>query len=230
MEEIIRVLSETHALILSDEPKGYGWLLGILIGTFYITAAYMLWGLIKSVLKGDIWEFINNVESVSVLSGLVAAALIPLLAVLITYEVVSRYAFSAPTSWAFEVSYMLMGTSLMLGIAWCTLARKHIRVDFLYDNLAPKGKSTVDFLGYVLLLLPMIIWVSWALFVYFLEAYKVNEVSGESAWNPIIWPFKFTFAFGFFLFTMQTIVETIKCGLTLLGRDVPEPKLPGGIH
>jgi len=230
MEEIVRVLSETHALILSDKPSGYGWLLGTLVGAFYLTAAYMLWGLINSILKGDIWKFINNVENVSVFFGLVAAALIPLLAVLITYEVVSRYAFNAPTSWAFEVSYMLMGTSLMLGIAWCTLARKHIRVDFLYDTLPPKGKSSVDILGFIFLLLPIVIWISWALFVYFLEAYKVNETSGESAWNPIIWPFKFTFAFGFFLFTMQTVVETIKCALTLMGRDVPEPKLPGGIH
>jgi TRAP-type mannitol/chloroaromatic compound transport system permease small subunit len=230
MEEIVRVLSETHAFILSGEPKGYGWLLGILVGLFYLSAGYMAWGMLKSILRWDIWEFIKNVEFVSMLSGLAAAALIPLLAILITYEVVSRYAFNAPTSWAFEVSYMLMGISLMLGLAWCTLARKHIRVDFLYDNLAPKGKASVDFVGNVFLLLPILIWVSWALFVYFLEAYKVNETSGESAWNPIIWPFKFSFAFGFFLFTMQTVVETIKSALTLSGRDVPAPVLPKGIH
>jgi TRAP-type mannitol/chloroaromatic compound transport system permease small subunit len=165
-----------------------------------------------------------------VLFGYVAATLIPLLAILITYEVISRYAFNAPTSWAFEISYMLMGISLMLGLAWCTLARKHIRVDFLYDNLAPRGKASVDILGYVFLLIPILVWITWALFVYFFEAYKVNEVSGESAWNPIIWPFKFSFTFGFFLFTMQVIVETIKCALTLSGREVPDPALPKGIH
>ncbi|MFT5508573.1 MAG: TRAP-type mannitol/chloroaromatic compound transport system permease small subunit [Hyphomicrobiaceae bacterium] len=230
MEEIVSVLSETHAFILSGEPSGYGWLLGILVGLFYLAAAYMAWGMLQSIFKRDIWEFIKNVESVSILSGYFAAAIIPLLAILIAYEVIARYAWNAPTSWAFEVSYMLMGISLMLGLAWCTLARKHIRVDFVYDNLAPKGKATVDLMGYVFLLLPILIWVTWALFVYFLEAYKVNETSGESAWNPIIWPFKFSFAFGFFLFTMQTVVETIKSALTLLGHDVPAPVLPKGIH
>lgn len=230
MEEVLRVLSETHAFILSGEPKGYGWLLGLMVGLFYLTAAYMAWGLIKSVIKGDIWEFIKKIEDVSILAGYTAAALIPLLAVLITYEVVSRYAFRAPTFWAFEISYMLMGTSLMLGLAWCTLARKHIRVDFLYDNVGPKGKATIDILGFVALLLPIAIWISWALFVYFIEAYKVNEVSGESAWNPIIWPFKFTFTYGFFLFTMQAVAETIKAALTLMGRDVPAPVLPRGLH
>ncbi|MFT5173814.1 MAG: TRAP-type mannitol/chloroaromatic compound transport system permease small subunit [Gammaproteobacteria bacterium] len=230
MEQFVRVLSETHAFILSGEPSGYGWLLGIFVGLFYVSAAYMAWGAIKAILNKDAWEFINKVETVTVKAGLVAASLIPLLAILITYEVVSRYAFGAPTSWAFEISYMLMGISLMLGIAWCTLARKHIRVDFLYDRLAPKGKAGVDLAGFVFLLLPILIWVTWALYVYFLEAYKVSEVSGESAWNPLIWPFKFSFAYGFFLFTMQTIVEAIKCVLTLSGRDVPAPVLPKGIH
>ena len=230
MEQFVRVLSETHAFILSGEPSGYGRLLGIFVGLFYVSAAYMAWGAIKAILNKDAWEFINKVETVTVKAGLVAASLIPLLAILITYEVVSRYAFGAPTSWAFEISYMLMGISLMLGIAWCTLARKHIRVDFLYDRLAPKGKAGVDLAGFVFLLLPILIWVTWALYVYFLEAYKVSEVSGESAWNPLIWPFKFSFAYGFFLFTMQTIVEAIKCVLTLSGRDVPAPVLPKGIH
>jgi TRAP-type mannitol/chloroaromatic compound transport system permease small subunit len=230
MEKIVHVLSETHGFILSGEPSGYGWLLGIFVGLFYVSAAYMAWGAVKAVLKGDVWEFIKNVEWVTVRSGLVAASLIPLLAFLITYEVISRYAFGAPTSWAFEISYMLMGISLMLGLAWCTLARKHIRVDFLYDQMPAKGKASVDLAGFVCLLLPILIWVTWALYVYFLEAYKVSEVSGESAWNPIIWPFKFSFAYGFFLFTMQVVVEAVKCVLTLSGRDVPAPVLPKGIH
>ena len=34
-------------------------------------------------------------------------------------------------------------------------------------------------------------------FEYWLEAYKMNERTGESAWNPIVWPFKFFFTFGF---------------------------------
>ena len=230
MEEVFRVFAETHAAILSGEPKGYGWLLGVFVGIFYVTSAYMLLGLVRSILTADVWPFIRHIESVTMLAGYIASALIPILAILITYEVVSRYAFNAPTFWAFEISYMLMGTSLMLGIAWCTLARKHIRVDFLYDVLSPTKRSLIDIIGYLFLLLPILIWVSWALYVYFFEAYKVNEVSGESAWNPIIWPFKFTFAFGFFLFTMQTVAETIKCALVIMGREVPAPKLPQGLH
>ncbi len=82
---------------------------------------------------------------------------------------------------------------------------------------------------FVFLLLPMLVWCSWGLWVYFLEAYKVNEVSGESAWNPIIWPFKYTFTLGFYLLAIQTVAEICKCVLVLLGREVPGPEAVGGL-
>ena len=230
MDAVLSTLAEAHTLILTNKPHGLGWLFGLLVGIFYLTLLIILWGLLKAFFKRDVWAFIRSVESVTRAAGIVSAAIIPVLAVLIVYEVVARYAFLAPTFWAFEISYMLMGTSLMLAIAYCSQLRRHIRVDFLYDNLSEKGRAAVDLSGYVLFLLPMLVWCSWGLFVYVLEAYKVNEVSGESAWNPIIWPFKFTFTFGFYLFTIQTVAETIKCILVLMGREVYPPELPGGFE
>ena len=123
---------------------------------------------------------------------------------------------------------MLMGTVLMLAIAFCLQVRRHIRVDFLYDHVSPKKRAIIDFVGFVFFLLPMVVWCSWGLWEYFLEAYKVNEVSGESAWNPIIWPFKFTFTFGFYLLTIQTVVEICKCVLVMKGSELPEPDGAGG--
>ena len=228
MDAVLSVLSETHSLILSGEPKGHGWFLGLLVGIFYVTVLYALWGLAHAVIGRDVFNFVRPIERMVKYAGIIAGCIIPFLAILIVYEVVMRYAFRAPTFWAFEVSYMMMGTSLMLGIAYCTQLRRHIRVDFFFDTVSEKQKALIDLTGYVLLLLPMIIWVSWGLFEYFLEAYKFNEQSGESAWNPLIWPFKFTFAFGFYLFTLQVVVEALKCILVLMNRDVPEPDLPGG--
>ncbi len=228
MEAVLNVLSEAHALIISNQPKGLGWLLGLLMGIFYLTVAIIAWGLVKAFFKRDVWAFIRPIEMITRSAGMVSACIVPILAVLIVYEVISRYAFLAPTYWAFEISYMLMGTTLMLAIGFCSQLRRHIRVDFLYDNVSEKKQALIDLSGYIFLLLPMLIWCSWGLFVYFLEDYKVHELSGESAWNPIIWPFKFTFAFGFYLFTIQTVAEVCKSVLVLMGRDVPEPKMPGG--
>lgn len=228
METVLSSLSEAHALILSNEPKGYGALLGFFVGMFYVTAAIIAVGAARAVMRRDIWAFIRPIEAITKFFGSISAAIIPVLAVLIAYEVISRYAFDAPTKWAFEISYMLMGTILMLAIAFCLQLRRHIRVDFLYDHVSAKKRAMIDFVGFVFFLMPMLIWCSWGLWVYFLEAYKVNEVSGESAWNPIIWPFKFTFTFGFYLLAIQTVVEICKCVLVLMGREIPEPDAAGG--
>ena len=228
METVLSSLSEAHALILSNEPKGYGALLGFFVGMFYVTAAIIAVGAARAVMRRDVWAFIRPIEAITKFFGSISAAVIPLLAVLIAYEVISRYAFDTPTKWAFEISYMLMGTILMLAIAFCLQLRRHIRVDFLYDHVSAKKRAMIDFVGFVFFLMPMLIWCSWGLWVYFLEAYKVNEVSGESAWNPIIWPVKFTFTFGFYLLAIQTVVEICKCVLVLMGREIPEPDAAGG--
>ncbi len=228
MEAVLSSLSEAHALIISNEPEGFGALLGLFVGIFYLTVAIIALGAVYAVIRRDVWVFIRPIEAITKVFGGLSACIIPVLAVLIVYEVISRYAFSAPTYWAFEISYMLMGTCLMLAIAFCLQLRRHIRVDFLYDHVSMKKRAMIDFIGFVFFLLPMLIWCAWGLWVYFLEAYKVNESSGESAWNPIIWPFKFTFTLGFYLLGIQTVAEICKCVLVLMGRDVPAPSAAGG--
>ena len=228
MEAVLSSLSEAHALIISNEPKGYGAVLGLFVGIFYLTVIFIAVGAVLAVIRRDIWVFIRPIEAITKGFGWLSACLIPVLAVLIAYEVISRYAFRAPTYWAFEISYMLMGTCLMLAIAFCLQLRRHIRVDFLYDHVSPKKRALIDFVGYVVFLLPMLVWCAWGLWVYFLEAYKVNETSGESAWNPIIWPFRYTFTLGFYLLGIQTVAETCKCVLVFMGRDVPAPDAAGG--
>jgi len=67
----------------------------------------------------------------------------------------------------------------------------------------------------------MILWLCAGLWDYFYNAYRVGEVSGESAWNPIIWPFKFAFVIGFVLLLMQIVAEALKRLLVLAGRADP---------
>ncbi len=227
MDVVLSSLSEAHALVISNQPKGFGALLGLFMGIFYLTLVIIGTGAVFAVIRRDVWFFIRPIESITAFFGWLSACIIPVLAVLIVYEVISRYAFRAPTYWAFEISYMLMGTTLMLAIAFCLQLRRHIRVDFLYDQVSPKKRALIDIVGFVVFLLPMLVWCAWGLWVYFLEAYKVNEVSGESAWNPIIWPFKYTFTLGFYLLGIQTVAEICKCVLVMMGREVPAPDATG---
>ena len=194
-----------------------------IIALFFVVAGLTLAiGIIWSLFRLSPRPFISLSEKFTRWMAYIGAWILTILIVSMVWEVIARYFFDAPTKWAFEMAYMLMGTSFMLGIGLCMQMRRHIRVDFVYDHVSDKWKAVIDFIGY-LFLIPMLLWLAAGLWEYFHAAYKVDETSGESAWNPIIWPFKFTFVMGFVLLVMQTVVETIRCILTLAGRDVPEP-------
>ena len=62
MDAVLSVWSETHSLILSGEPKGHGWFLGVLVGIFYITALYALWGLAHAFIGRDVFNFVRPIE------------------------------------------------------------------------------------------------------------------------------------------------------------------------
>ncbi|MGI9333873.1 MAG: TRAP transporter small permease subunit [Gammaproteobacteria bacterium] len=182
-------------------------------------------GVLSSLIRWSPRPFILTVERWVRFFGHAGAWVIIILIAAMVYEVVSRYFFGSPTRWAFEVAYMLMGTSFMLGIAYCLQLRRHVRVDFVYDHVGPRVRAVIDLLGFVLLI-PMLLWLAGGLWEYFQDAYDVDETSGESAWNPIIWPFKYTFVMGFVLLLAQCTVEILKCFMVLGGAEVPEPPSP----
>ena len=207
-------------------------------GSSFFEALFCLFllGALATVVTGIAWSlvrlspvpFIRAVEWFTRLFGYIGAFIISILIVAMVYEVISRYFFSAPTKWAFEMAYMLMGTSFMFGLAYCMQMGRHIRVDFIYDHVSPKARQVIDLTGY-LFLVPMLLWLSWGLWEYFSEAYRVDETSGESAWNPIIWPFKFSLVIGFVLLSMQTVVQIVRSIMILAGRQPPRPRPVEGL-
>jgi TRAP-type mannitol/chloroaromatic compound transport system permease small subunit len=48
------------------------------------------------------------------------------------------------------------------------------------------------------------------LWEYALDAYLSGELSGQSAWNPAIWPFRMVFFSGFLLLSIQGTLSLLK--------------------
>ena len=190
--------------------------------------AALIVGIGRSLVRLSPVPFITTVEWYTRLFGYIGAFIILVLVVAMVYEVLARYFFSAPTKWAFEMAYMLMGTSFMFGIAYCMQMGRHIRVDFVYDHVSLKKRQIIDLAGYAFLV-PMLLWLTWGVWEYFADAYRADETSGESAWNPIIWPFKFSLVAGIVLLLMQTTVQVVRAIMVLAGRPPPEPPPVGGL-
>ena len=166
-------------------------------------------------------------DRLSTWTGLLGACLVVPLALVMGYEVLARFVLDLPTFWAYEFAWMITGAHFALGIAWVTLHRRHVRVDFLYSRLSRRWQAGIDLVINACLVLPCMAWVTGLLIQFAWEAWVRGEVSGESAWNPVVWPVNSAIALGFAVFCVQLAAEVVKDFASVLGRDV-EPPPPGG--
>lgn len=142
--------------------------------------------------------------------GVIAAWVVMPLIFATVYEVISRYFFNAPTLWAYEVGYMATGTNFLLGAAYALRERAHIRIDIAYTHFPIRTKALIDTVGYTFMMLPFGFWLTYKLGLYALDSYMTNEHSGESAWNPVIWPYRAMFCIGMGVLTLQCVAEWIR--------------------
>lgn len=163
-----------------------------------------------------ILAFRSFTNRISLLFGWVAAALVLPLIFASVYEVGSRYLFNKPTIWAYEIGYMAMGACFLLAAAHTLVVGTHVRIDVLYMHMSRRTRAFFDLLGYAVLFLPLGVWLTYQLGLYALEAYHSGEHSGESAWNPVIWPFRTVFFLSFAALTLQAFAEALVSLQTLL--------------
>jgi TRAP-type mannitol/chloroaromatic compound transport system permease small subunit len=139
----------------------------------------------------------------------VAWAIFPLFLGL-TYEGVARYLFDAPTLWAYDLSYMLYGALFMLGAHYTLLKGAHIRTDMLWEKFSARTKGRIDAVAYIFFFFPAMIllfyasvdeaWISW----------RMGELSEQTAWRPILWPFKAVVPLTALLLLIQGVSELLK--------------------
>jgi TRAP-type mannitol/chloroaromatic compound transport system permease small subunit len=136
---------------------------------------------------------------------------IVLLTVAVCYEVVSRYAFGAPTWWAFDVSWMLYGALFMMAGAY-TLARNgHVRGDFLYRQWPETTQAKIDLVLYFIFFFPGIIALVYAGWKFAHFSWLINEKSPFSPDGITIWPVKMLIPVTGVLMTLQGVAEVFRC-------------------
>ncbi|GAB4287893.1 MAG: hypothetical protein Kow0058_07630 [Roseovarius sp.] len=62
------------------------------------------------------------------------------------FEVISRYLFNSPTSWAHESMYLMFGMQYLIAGSYAMLTEAHVRVDVFYAPLSRPGKAWADLL------------------------------------------------------------------------------------
>ena len=155
-------------------------------------------------------RLVRGIDKFTDLTGTWVAWLNVPLVLAVSYEVIARYAFNAPTIWSFDVTYMLYGAIFMLGAAYALHKGAPIRTDFFFEKWSIRTKGVIDSVAYIVFFFPSI-------FVFFLVgaqegyyAFDIGEVSEQTPWRPILWPFKMVVPLACLLLLIQGVSETIK--------------------
>ena len=83
----------------------------------------------------------TGIEQSNRILGIVSGMGILLMGMIITYEVVCRYVFNAPTIWTQEVSIYLFMWTMLAASSYTLQTGKHVRVDLLIEMMQPRSLS-----------------------------------------------------------------------------------------
>jgi len=160
---------------------------------------------------------IKTIEAVNNFIGNVSGWLALLMAFLITFEVVSRYIFSAPTMWSMEVNQYLFCAITLLGGGYCLLKDGHVRVDLFRPRFSPKTVAIVEMCTFPLAIMffAILVWLGGSEFWTVLVEYQRSDTIMAFP----MWPVWLTVPLGALLIELQIVARYLRCVSDLKGEN-----------
>lgn len=158
------------------------------------------------------------ISRLSLGAGVIGQVGLVFMVVSISYDVVMRYVFVAPTHWALEVNTFLLAFLCVIPAGDVLRVGGQIRITFLFDRLKPAVKARLDILRAAagLFFCGIMIWkgadVAW-------QAWLHNDRMSTSLGTPMVIPY-LLLPVGFGLLALQYAV-------ILAARRPKSPILPG---
>ncbi|MBS99920.1 MAG: TRAP transporter small permease [Oceanospirillaceae bacterium] len=146
--------------------------------------------------------------------GRSVAYLVPVLALVVAFEVFARYLFNSPTIWAYDLSLFIFAYVAALGGAYAQQKQAHINVDILYLKVSANTRRVFNLLTYALALYFM-----WVLIDIstdkLLEAIKFNY-RRQSEWAPHMHHFWVMMITASALMAAQLLAQWLEDGYALI--------------
>lgn len=156
-------------------------------------------------------RFIYGIDYLSRTVGHAFAWCIMILTLGTVYEVFVRYVLNDPTSWAFDMSYLMYAAVFFMGGAYTLSRGGHVRADMFYRLWRPRTQATVELVLYILFFFPGILALVIAGWDYGNTSMRIREVSVNSPAGVPIWPLKMMIPFGAALICLQGFAEVLRC-------------------
>ena len=132
-----------------------------------------------------------------------------------SYEVFMRYVLNNPTSWAFDMSYILYGALFIMSGAYALSRNAHVRGDVLFRLLRPRAQASIELLLYFIFFYPGVTALVIAGYGYAHDSFGYREVSVNSPVGVPIWQLKALIPLAGGMLFIQGIAQVIRCILCI---------------
>ena len=159
--------------------------------------------------------YIHFADKVSAWVGRAFAWCILLMTFGVAYEVFVRYVLRSPTSWAFDISYMMYGALFMMAGAYTLSQDGHVRADVFYRLWPVRVQAGVELVLYFFFFFPGVLALIFAGWKYAGRSIRYQEVSVMSPAGVPIFQFKVIIVAAGILLFIQGWAQVLRCVIAL---------------
>ncbi|GAB4478860.1 MAG: TRAP transporter small permease subunit [Burkholderiaceae bacterium] len=160
-------------------------------------------------------KFLLGIDRFSMAVGHAFAWCILILTLGTSYEVFMRYVMNNPTSWAFDMSYILYGGLFIMSGAYALSRNAHVRGDVLFRLLRPRVQAAIELVLYFIFFYPGVTALIIAGYGYAHDSFGYREVSVNSPAGVPIWQLKALIPLAGTMLFIQGVAQVIRCILCL---------------
>lgn len=160
----------------------------------------------------------NIIEAISERTGRLVAWLVPLMVLVIGYDVAMRYLFQIGSVALQELEWHLFALVFLLGAAYTLKHDGHVRVDIFYRSryVSDRQRAWVDVLGTLLFLVPFCVLIIASSWPFVMNSFAMGEGSPDAGGLPYRYLLKAAIPLGFALLLLQGIANMLQAVLILL--------------
>ncbi len=150
---------------------------------------------------------IDKIDNIADLLGKAVGYVVVLMMVIATIEVVMRYVFNRPTSWAWGVNVQLFALVVAMGAAYSFRHGYFVKVDVFYRKYPPRIRLVADLLSFMFAVTLCVVLI-WEGSVAFWRSWSVREVY-TSYFGPPAYTVKFLIPLGAFLVLLEAVAKLV---------------------
>jgi TRAP-type C4-dicarboxylate transport system permease small subunit len=148
------------------------------------------------------------IDAVGVACSRIAGWLFFAIGVMITYEVVARYVFNAPTIWAEEMSRFFQVWAVYLGAAYVLRYKHLIRITLLTDRIGPSGRRIAEAFSLIIIGTFCVVAIAWGIEIV-AESVRLNRTTSTMLDVPQ-WMTELAIPVGCGLLLLQCVAQLVR--------------------